>query len=117
MINKAFLGRGWSFPPEFNRTSGEVTLVSEDEDIQESLSILLTTAPGERVMNPAYGCGLKLLTFENISESTVTEIKDVIGRAILVLSFYRLRTSGFNPLMVSLSNHESVRQQSWYSFK
>ena len=83
MVDKAFLGRGWSFPPEFNRSSGEVNMVSEDEDIQESLRILLTTAPGERVMNPAYGCGLKLITFENISESTVTEIKDVIERAIL----------------------------------
>ncbi len=58
-------------------------MVSEDEDIEESLSILLSTVPGERVMNPAYGCGLKLLIFENISESTVTEIKDVIERAIL----------------------------------
>lgn len=83
MVDKAFLGRGWSFPPEFNRSSGEVNMVSEDEDIEESLSILLSTVPGERVMNPAYGCGLKLLIFENISESTVTEIKDVIERAIL----------------------------------
>ena len=83
MMDKAFLGTGWSFPPEFNRISGEVNMVSEDEDIRESLRILLYTAPGERVMHPAYGCGLKLLTFENISESTVTEIKDVIGRAVL----------------------------------
>lgn len=58
-------------------------MVSEDDDIQESLRVLFTTAPGERVMNPAYGCGLKLLIFENISESTVTEIKDVTERAIL----------------------------------
>ena len=58
-------------------------MVSEDQDIQESLRVLFTTAPGERVMNPAYGCGLKLLLFENISESTVTEIRDVTERAIL----------------------------------
>jgi hypothetical protein len=83
MADRAFLGRGWSFPPEFNRSSGEVIMVSEDEDIRESLRVLFTTAPGERVMNPAYGCGLKLLIFENISESTVTEIKDVTERAIL----------------------------------
>ena len=58
-------------------------MVSQDEDIRESLEILLSTSPGERVMNPAYGCGLKLMIFENISESTITEITDVIERAIL----------------------------------
>jgi len=83
MADQAFLGRGWSFPPEFNRRSGKVNMVAEYEDIQESLRVLLTTVPGERIMNPAYGCGLKLLTFESISESTVTEIKDVIERSIL----------------------------------
>ena len=34
-------------------------------------------------MHPSYGCGLKLLTFENLTESTMTEIQDVIDRAIL----------------------------------
>ena len=31
----------------------------------------------------SYGCGLKLLVFENLTESTLTEIQDVIDRAIL----------------------------------
>ena len=58
-------------------------MVSEDEDIRQSLWILLSTLPGERIMNPAYGCGLHSLTFENINESTVTEIRDVVDRAVL----------------------------------
>jgi len=83
MADKAFLGRGWAFPPEFNNNSGRVIMVSEDEDIEQSLKILLSTTPGERIMLPAYGCGLKSLVFENVTESTVTEIKDVVARAIL----------------------------------
>lgn len=83
MADKAFLGRGWAFPPEFNNNSGRVIMVSEDEDIKQSLKILLSTTPGERIMLPAYGCGLKSLVFENVTESTVTEIKDVVARAIL----------------------------------
>ena len=43
----------------------------------------MSTTPGERVMNPSYGCGLRSLTFENVSESTLTEIKDVVDRAVL----------------------------------
>ena len=84
-VDKKFLGSGWSFPPEFHRHAGAlgVQMVSEDEDIGESLEILLSTSPGERVMQPDYGCGLKAKVFETINESSITEIKDLIERAVL----------------------------------
>lgn len=82
-IDKSFLGRGWSFPPEFNRNVKDVKMVSEEEDIQQSLHILLSTSPGERIMQPTYGCDLHSIVFDNISESTITEIKDIVQRAIL----------------------------------
>lgn len=82
-IEKSFLGKGWGFPPEFDTFTKEVKMVSEEEDIQESLRILLLTSPGERTMEPSYGCGLRSKVFENISEGTLTEIKDLIERAIL----------------------------------
>ena len=82
-IDRVFLGTGWGFPPEFNKQAGGVMMVSEDDDIRESLTILLSTSPGERTMYPDYGCGLRSLIFETISESAITEITDVIERAIL----------------------------------
>jgi hypothetical protein len=84
-INKAFLGIGWSFPPEFHKHANTfgVKMVAEEEDIGESLRILLSTRPGERVMQPSYGCGLQAMVFETINESTITEIKDIIERAVL----------------------------------
>lgn len=83
--DRAFLGTGWSFPPEFHKHGGKVGLkaVSDEEDIRESLNILLSTMPGERIMQPDYGCRLKAMVFESINESTVTQISDVIERAIL----------------------------------
>ena len=89
-INKVFLGIGWSFPPEFHKHADVlgVKMVAEEEDIGESLRILLSTRPGERVMQPDYGCGLHAMVFETIDESTVTELKDIIDRAIL---FYEPR--------------------------
>ena len=88
--DKAFLGVGWSFPPEFHKQGDTLAtgMVSEEEDIVESLDILLSTRPGERVMQPNFGCGLHSMVFETINESTVTEIKDVIERAVL---FYEPR--------------------------
>jgi phage baseplate assembly protein W len=82
-VDKSFLGTGWSFPPEFNRQTRQVKMVSREEDIRQSLMILFSTSPGERIMQPAYGCGLNTMVFESMNESTVTEIKDIIERAIL----------------------------------
>ncbi len=81
--NPAWLGRGWAFPPEFDRRNREVNMVTAEEDIAQSLEILLSTSPGERVMNPSYGCGLRAMVFENLSETTLTQIEDVIERAVL----------------------------------
>lgn len=84
-VDRKFLGTGWSFPPEFHKYRGQlgVKLVSEEDDIGESLRILLSTSPGERVMQPGYGCGLRDLVFENITESALTQIRDTIERAVL----------------------------------
>jgi uncharacterized protein len=81
--NKSFLGTGWGFPPEFGKNGKEVRLVSNDDDIRESLWILLSTTPGERVMYPEFGCGLKTLAFSDITSSVVTEIKDMVESAVL----------------------------------
>lgn len=81
--NKSFLGSGWGFPPEFHKRSGSVRMVSGEDDIRESLRILMATKPKERVMQPAYGCGLKSLVFENIDTSSLTLIRDAIKWAVL----------------------------------
>ena len=83
----SFLGTGWSFPPEFSIRAG-VRMVSAEEDIRQSLYIVLATAPGERVMRPGFGAGIKQQVFESIDETTITILKDVISRAIL---FYEPR--------------------------
>lgn len=79
----SFLGTGWSFPPSFNQERGETEMLSDKEDIQSSLHILLTTRLGERVMQPTYGCNLDELVFESLSSTFKSFIKDLIKTAIL----------------------------------
>ena len=81
--DKSFLGTGWSFPPRFNKTARGVIMVAREDDIEESLHILLNTSPGERTMQPSYGCALRDLVFDSITESTLAELKDTIDRAVL----------------------------------
>lgn len=80
---QAYLGIGWSFPPTFDRKARAVELVSAETDINQSLHLLLSTALGERVMQPTYGCNLDRLLFEPLSLSVITFIKDQVETAII----------------------------------
>lgn len=78
-----FLGRGWSFPPQFSKETKAMPMLEGEEDIRSSLEILLSTLPGERIMQPQYGCDLSSLIFEPVNASLKTEITDKIRIAIL----------------------------------
>jgi len=82
-IKKSFLGTGWAFPPQFDRQAALVSMISDEEDIRSSLEILLSTRPGERVMQPRYGCNLDELLFEPLTTTFKTYMKDLIATAIL----------------------------------
>lgn len=81
MKSFSYLGKGWSFPPAFIKDKG-VEMVSEDEDIRQSLSILLTTIPGERVFRYDYGCNIHQWVFGEINLSEKTLIIEMIEQAI-----------------------------------
>ena len=78
---KSFLGTGWGFPIAFDDSIG-VTMVSDAEDIRQSIILLLNTTPGERVTNPQYGCDLHSKIFKSISIESMTEIEEMIATAI-----------------------------------
>lgn len=82
-IVTSFLGTGWSFPPRFEKRMSHVAMVTEEDDIRESLIILLSTRPGERVMNPLYGCNLDDLIYEPLNLTLKTYVSNLIDVAIL----------------------------------
>jgi phage baseplate assembly protein W len=83
VVNKDFLGRGWSFPPTFDQNIKTVEMAENVEDIRQSLTILLSTIVGERVMNVSYGCNLEPYVFESMDTTTITILKDKIITSIL----------------------------------
>ena len=62
MAQAAFLGTGWRFPilPD---PGGSLGYVSGDDNVEQSLHILLMTQLGERVMRSDFGTGLPRLVF------------------------------------------------------
>lgn len=79
----AFLGRGWGFPPTFDKASKSVGMLEEEKDIESSLEILLSTRLGERIMQPNYGCNLDEMVFEAMNLTMLTYLKDLVENAIL----------------------------------
>lgn len=81
--DQMFLGKGWAFPPSFNPNSGIVEMSMAEQDIKESLHILLSTTLGERVMQPKYGCNMKDYVFDALESTTQTMLKDLVETAII----------------------------------
>jgi phage baseplate assembly protein W len=84
----AFLGRGWSFPPSFDRQSREVTMLEGEDDVRSSIEILLSTEIGERVLRPTFGWKRDRWVFESLTATSATAIQKEIEDA---LTFYEPR--------------------------
>ena len=55
----AQLGRGWRFPVQVDAERRKLLYVDGPEKVRESIWIILDTEPGERIMRPTFGCGLR----------------------------------------------------------
>ena len=78
----AFLGVGWAFPPAAS-AAGDVETVAYAADIQQAIRIILLTAPGERVMRPDFGAGLKALIFEPMNTTTAALAQYNVQKALI----------------------------------
>ena len=78
-----FLGRGLSFPPTFNKTLKDIELVQGYVDVQQSLEIILSTRPGERVLQPDFGADLDQMLFETLDLSNLTFMEETIRIALI----------------------------------
>lgn len=77
-----FLGQGWSFPPTFVRGSNTLELVKAEEDIKQSLHIILSTTLGERVMRSDFGANLFQQVFEPMDAAFQAYVQSIISDAI-----------------------------------
>jgi phage baseplate assembly protein W len=55
----AFLGKGWSVPVAPDDRAGTLPFTEGAEKVRQSIRIILDTEPGERIMRPTFGCGLR----------------------------------------------------------
>jgi len=80
--NRAFLGVGLAFPVQMDGTD-KIALAAYEEDIRQAIRIILSTAPGERVMRPDFGAGLNTLVFEPLNVTTMALVEHYVEEALI----------------------------------
>lgn len=76
------LGKGWAFAIRPDASGGFV-YEGGDEKIRQSLWLILSTAPGERVMLAQFGCGIHDLVFEPNTVGTRDLVRQRVQDALL----------------------------------
>ena len=79
---KGTLGQGWSFPFGFDSANGQVALSSDEQNIRECISIILSTRPGERQMMPSFGCRIHELLFAPNTRATGAMVEHHVSEAL-----------------------------------
>jgi uncharacterized protein len=81
---RSFLGTGWAFPPHFSKTTAAPVMVSDEEDIWQSLQILFSTSLRERRILPDYGCNLEDFVFKPLNVSLLSLLEEMVREAVIL---------------------------------
>jgi uncharacterized protein len=76
-----FIGRGIAFPMRVDST-GSIAMVSGAEDIDRSIVMVLSTAKGERLMRPQFGCTIWDQLFDPINANTLGQMSHAVRESL-----------------------------------
>ena len=82
MTTLAYLGKGWNFPVEPLGAPGTLPYLDGPEKVRQSIEIILDTEPGERIMRPTFGCGLRRFLMQPNTVATRALIKHDVDLAL-----------------------------------
>jgi len=81
-MTRDFLGVGWKFPLQVT-PGGRIAQAKYEQRIEESIYLILSTAKGERVMLPDFGCGIHDLVFAPNNATTLTVVVQTVRQALV----------------------------------
>jgi uncharacterized protein len=77
-----FLGVGWTSPVSLN-ADGKIVAAREEECVRQSIWMILSTSPGERMMRPDFGCGIHDRVFAANSAGNIGETVNAVYLALI----------------------------------
>jgi len=80
-MSEEFIGAGWAFPVHTDAT-GAIALATGDRELEESMRLILATAPGERPMRPEFGCAVHDFVFSPADATTAGRIAYEVRAAL-----------------------------------
>ena len=78
---RSILGTGFAFPLHI-AAGGAIAMACDADDVEQAITIILATAPGERPMRPEFGCGVHECVFERIDAQTFGRIDHEVRAAL-----------------------------------
>ncbi len=128
-----FLGKGWEFPPRFNKLDNSVDMVSGKEAVENCIRIIIKTKLGERILRNEFGSRIYELVFEPLNanmktymasslkialETNEPRITDVVavltqpdqtlGRVDIAIEYVLIETNETNNLVVPFYTPENA---------
>jgi phage baseplate assembly protein W len=77
-----FIGAGWTHPVRVAHGTRRIALNTGHARIEQSIRIILGTAPGERPMRPEFGCGIHELAFAPMDMGLMVRIEREVREAL-----------------------------------
>lgn len=82
LTGREFLGRGWRFPPRVD-ARGALAWASAEEDVEQSVWLIVATGRNEREMRPTFGCGIHDVVFSPSSPQTRARLAEQVRKALV----------------------------------
>ena len=80
-MSEEFIGSGWAFPLRTDAT-GRIALVAREQEIEESMRLILGTAIGERPMRPEFGCAIHDYVFDSADTETAARVAAAVRASL-----------------------------------
>lgn len=81
-MDSDFLGVGWTSPVKLD-SNGQIQLARYEEAVRQSIRMILSTARGERLMRPDFGCSLHDLVFSTNSAAAIGQVISAVHESLI----------------------------------
>lgn len=82
-FEEEILGRGWAFPPKFDKNTNEPLMLVGEADVQNSIEVIINTKLGERILREEFGSRIYELLFEPLNENMKTYMIDSLKSSLI----------------------------------
>lgn len=74
--------RGWNFPVKIDEDTGRIMTAEDNENIKQSIRIILLTQLNERKIIPGFGTNIRSFMFEVVDPTFVSDLKKSVSSAL-----------------------------------